>query len=121
VIVGGGANVINQYLAAGLVDEIELHIVPILLGAAVLACSTVSAQASDRNRSAPMGDVQVLAARHLLRKLFRHGRPGWPRPLQSRPVGSTRTLPVDWAECLVHVRPGLCGTGSQGMPSCRRG
>jgi dihydrofolate reductase len=32
VIVGGGANVINQYLAAGLVDEIELHIVPILLG-----------------------------------------------------------------------------------------
>jgi dihydrofolate reductase len=24
--------VINQYLAAGLVDEIELHIVPILLG-----------------------------------------------------------------------------------------
>jgi dihydrofolate reductase len=32
VIVGGGANVINQYLAAGLVDEIELHVVPILLG-----------------------------------------------------------------------------------------
>jgi dihydrofolate reductase len=32
VIVGGGADVINQYLAAGLVDEIELHVVPILLG-----------------------------------------------------------------------------------------
>ncbi len=32
VIVGGGASVINQYLAAGLVDEIELHVVPILLG-----------------------------------------------------------------------------------------
>ena len=32
VVVGGGADVINQYLAAGLVDEIELHIAPILLG-----------------------------------------------------------------------------------------
>lgn len=32
VLLGGGAEVINQYLAAGLVDEIELHVVPILLG-----------------------------------------------------------------------------------------
>ena len=32
VFIGGGAHVINQYLAAGLVDEIELHVVPILLG-----------------------------------------------------------------------------------------
>ena len=32
VTIGGGASVINQYLAAGLVDELELHIVPLLLG-----------------------------------------------------------------------------------------
>jgi dihydrofolate reductase len=32
VMLGGGANVMQQYLAAGLVDEFELHIVPILLG-----------------------------------------------------------------------------------------
>lgn len=32
VYIGGGADVINQYLAAGLVDELELHIAPILLG-----------------------------------------------------------------------------------------
>jgi dihydrofolate reductase len=32
VLVSGGADVINQYLAAGLVDELELHVVPILLG-----------------------------------------------------------------------------------------
>lgn len=32
VFIGGGANVINQYLAAGLVDELELHVVPMLLG-----------------------------------------------------------------------------------------
>ena len=32
VYIGGGADVINQYLAAGLVDVLELHVVPILLG-----------------------------------------------------------------------------------------
>jgi dihydrofolate reductase len=32
VFIGGGADIINQYLAAGVVDEIELHVVPILLG-----------------------------------------------------------------------------------------
>jgi dihydrofolate reductase len=32
VFLGGGPDSINQYLAAGLVDEIHLHVVPILLG-----------------------------------------------------------------------------------------
>jgi dihydrofolate reductase len=32
VTIGGGADVINQYLAAGLVDELELHVAPKLLG-----------------------------------------------------------------------------------------
>jgi dihydrofolate reductase len=32
VFLGGGAGIINQYLEAGLVDEIELHVAPILLG-----------------------------------------------------------------------------------------
>jgi dihydrofolate reductase len=32
VTIGGGADVINQYLAAGLVDELELHVVPLILG-----------------------------------------------------------------------------------------
>jgi dihydrofolate reductase len=32
VLIGGGADVINQYLAAGLVDELELHIAPVMLG-----------------------------------------------------------------------------------------
>jgi dihydrofolate reductase len=31
--IGGGANVIQQYLAAGLVDELRLHLAPVLLGA----------------------------------------------------------------------------------------
>jgi dihydrofolate reductase len=32
VLLGGGASVVQQYLAAGLVDEFELHLVPVLLG-----------------------------------------------------------------------------------------
>jgi dihydrofolate reductase len=32
VSLGGGADVAQQYLAAGLIDELELHVVPVLLG-----------------------------------------------------------------------------------------
>ena len=32
VLVGGGADVANQYLAAGLLDEIDVHLVPVFLG-----------------------------------------------------------------------------------------
>jgi dihydrofolate reductase len=32
IMLWGGAQVVNQYLAAGLLDELELHVVPILLG-----------------------------------------------------------------------------------------
>ncbi len=32
VMLWGGADVINQYLAAGLLDELELHVVPVVLG-----------------------------------------------------------------------------------------
>jgi dihydrofolate reductase len=32
IFIGGGAQTINEYLAAGLVDELELHIAPLILG-----------------------------------------------------------------------------------------
>jgi dihydrofolate reductase len=32
VFIGGGAKTINQYLAAGLVDEVELSVAPLVLG-----------------------------------------------------------------------------------------
>ena len=35
ISIGGGANVIQQYLAAGLVDEFQIHVVPLLLGGGV--------------------------------------------------------------------------------------
>jgi dihydrofolate reductase len=35
VTIGGGAEVVQQYLAAGLLDELEIHLVPVLLGGGV--------------------------------------------------------------------------------------
>jgi dihydrofolate reductase len=35
VAIGGGANVAQQYLKAGLLDEFEIHLVPILLGGGI--------------------------------------------------------------------------------------
>ncbi len=35
VSVGGGANTAQQYLNAGLLDEIQIHVVPLLLGGGV--------------------------------------------------------------------------------------
>lgn len=32
VSLGGGANVAQRYLAAGLIDELQLNVVPVLLG-----------------------------------------------------------------------------------------
>ena len=33
VAIAGGAATVNQYLAAGLIDELRLHVVPLVLGA----------------------------------------------------------------------------------------
>jgi len=32
VALGGGANLVQQYLKAGLLDQLQLHVVPVLLG-----------------------------------------------------------------------------------------
>ena len=32
VTLGGGANIAQQYLKAGLIDEMEIHVAPVLLG-----------------------------------------------------------------------------------------
>jgi riboflavin biosynthesis pyrimidine reductase len=40
----GGAQVANQYLAAGLLNELELHVVPVLLGDGLASSTTSAAQ-----------------------------------------------------------------------------
>jgi dihydrofolate reductase len=35
VVVGGGANIAQQYFRAGLLDEIQIHLIPMLLGSGI--------------------------------------------------------------------------------------
>src|SRR5215216_2678427 len=35
VLIGGGANTVQQFLKAGLIDEIQIHVAPLLLGGGV--------------------------------------------------------------------------------------
>ncbi len=51
VAIGGGANVLQQYLVAGLVDEFYLHIVPILLGSGERLFEDVGALALEQVRA----------------------------------------------------------------------
>lgn len=60
VFIGGGAKTINQYLAAGLVDEVELHVVPILLGGGARLFDRVSPL-----RLEPLRTVEAPGVTHL--------------------------------------------------------
>lgn len=44
VTIHGGAQTINQYLAAGLLDELELHVVPVILGGGARLLDNLSPQ-----------------------------------------------------------------------------
>jgi dihydrofolate reductase len=35
VLLGGGADIVRQFLKAGLLDELQLHLVPVLLGGGI--------------------------------------------------------------------------------------
>jgi dihydrofolate reductase len=51
VAVGGGADVAQQYLEAGLLDELQLHIVPVLLGDGVRLFERRGAERIDLERT----------------------------------------------------------------------
>jgi dihydrofolate reductase len=57
VAIGGGANVVQQYLAAGLVDEFELHIAPILLRGGVRLLENVGDLELEQVRAIEAPDV----------------------------------------------------------------
>jgi dihydrofolate reductase len=60
--VAGGANVVQQYLAAGLLDEIEVHVAPLLLGGGVRLFDQLG---SDPPTLEPVTVVESPAATHL--------------------------------------------------------
>lgn len=53
--IGGGANVIQQYLAAGLVDELRLHLAPVLLGAGRRLFENLGGQTIELERTRVIG------------------------------------------------------------------
>jgi dihydrofolate reductase len=61
VFIGGGANAINQYLAARLVDELELHVVPIVLGGGARLFDGVSSDL----KLEPLRTVEAPGVTHL--------------------------------------------------------
>ena len=62
VALGGGANVVQQYLAAGLVDELQLNVVPVLLGDGTRLFDNIAAPTSSWS---PSGVVEAPDVTHL--------------------------------------------------------
>jgi dihydrofolate reductase len=57
VLIGGGASAINQYLAAGLIEEFELHVSPVMLGAGERLFVGVGRPRVEQLRVVPAPDV----------------------------------------------------------------
>jgi dihydrofolate reductase len=62
VSIWGGADVIRQYLKAGLLDEVEIHLVPILLGRGVRLFEDLSSASFELK---PIRCIQTPGATHL--------------------------------------------------------
>ena len=67
VTLGGGANIAQQYLKAGLIDEMEIHVAPVLLGDGARLFDNTDGQQTDyeciRVVNSPDGQpLQVSAA-----------------------------------------------------------
>jgi dihydrofolate reductase len=60
--IGGGASVIQQYLAAGLVDALRLHVTPLLLGAGKRLFDNLGDQVMELERT---GVIESPYATHL--------------------------------------------------------
>jgi dihydrofolate reductase len=63
VAIGGGGSVAQQYLAAGLLDEVTLHLVPTLLGAGVRLFDGVTPVALEQTRAVEAPGVVHLTYR----------------------------------------------------------
>jgi dihydrofolate reductase len=66
VSIWGGANIMGQYLAAGLLDELQIHLIPIILGG-----GTSLFQGSERVRLQRTRTIDTPAATHLRFRVIR--------------------------------------------------
>ncbi len=70
VLIGGGANVINQFLAAGRIDELEIHLAPIVLGGGARLFEGVGPDV----RVEPIRVLETPGVTHLKFRVGRSGR-----------------------------------------------
>lgn len=63
VVIAGGAHAVQEYLRLGVIDEIELHLVPMLLGAGERLFDNVPALRLEQTRVVPDTDVTHLKYR----------------------------------------------------------
>jgi len=71
VSIAGGASAVNQYLAAGLLDELHLHVVPVTLGAGERLLEDVGRLALE-----PIEVVASPAVTHLKYRVLREAPAG---------------------------------------------
>ena len=64
----GGANIMRQYLTAGLLDEMEIHLVPILLGRGVRLFEDLTSESFELRR---IRCIETPGATHLLFEVVR--------------------------------------------------
>lgn len=70
IAIGGGANVAQQYLNAGLVDEIQLHLVPTILGRGIRLFENLTTPLE-------LESIRVIEAQgvtHLLYRVLKEGK-----------------------------------------------
>jgi hypothetical protein len=79
---------VDQYLAAGLVDELRLHVAPVLLDAGERLFEGVGSVSFE-----PLGARQTRLVTHLSYRV--HASEQAPRPLPCGNVGGGRSRPVD--------------------------
>jgi RibD C-terminal domain len=92
VVLGGGASVVQQYLAAGLVDEFELAIVPILLGDGTRLLENLGDLRIEQVRAIEAPGVTHVKYR-VLRRHAAPGRSSAVRPSASTPRPGTNSPP----------------------------
>jgi dihydrofolate reductase len=69
VHIAGGADVVQQYLNAGLLDELELHVVPVLLGGGVRLLDQVGTALIDLELDRVAGSPKVAHLRYRVRRV----------------------------------------------------
>ena len=87
----GGANIIRQFLKAGLLDEIQIHLVPMLLGKGIRLFEDFDPEGIELSRRS---SIETPAATHFR---FRGGEATRVAPnvaLSARPVDATDTVAI---------------------------